>query len=71
MNIDAILRTLLEEFEEKMSSFRELTPRDFAFPNIKNKIFVAVGMRRTGKSWFLTQTIRKLLMQGIPLTQIL
>src|SRR3989304_5586530 len=71
MNMNAILQTLLEEFQEKMSSFRVLTPRSFTFPNVKNKIFVAVGMRRTGKSWFLAQTVKKLLIQGIAISQIL
>ena len=71
MNMSTTLQTMLEEFQEKMSLFREFTPRSFTFPNIKNKIFVAVGMRRTGKSWFLTQTIKELLLRGIPLNQIL
>lgn len=64
------LPTLLEEFREKMADFSEGIPRDISFPNIPNKIMVAIGMRRTGKTYYLFQTIKKLL-QTVPITRIL
>jgi predicted AAA+ superfamily ATPase len=41
------------------------------FSEAKNMIKVAVGMRRSGKTYFLYQTIRELISEGIPLDRIL
>lgn len=65
-----LLPTLLEEFRDKMAGFTGGTPRAVSFPNIPNKIMVAIGMRRTGKTYFLFQTIKKLL-EDVPITRIL
>lgn len=66
-----ILQIILEEFYEKINDFIKIIPRNITFPNINNKIFVTIGMRRTGKTYFLLQTINKLLDSGISLKQIL
>jgi len=65
-----ILPTLLEEFKDKMSSFSGGVKREVTFPDIENKIFVAIGMRRVGKTYFLFQKIAELL-KTVPLSRIL
>lgn len=70
--MSSILPELLTEFEEKISAFRHggIT-RKIDFHEMKNKICVAIGMRRTGKTYFLYQKICTLLDKKIPLTRIL
>lgn len=72
MNYDPtnLLPTLMEEFHARMKDFAGGTPREAFFPNIPNKIMVAIGMRRTGKTYFLLQIIQKLL-KNIPITRVL
>lgn len=65
-----LLPILQEEFHDRMKTFTGGTPRDVKFPNIPNKIMVAIGMRRVGKTYLLFQTIHKLL-KNIPITRIL
>lgn len=65
-----LLPTLLEEFHFRMNAFDGGTSRTIKFPNIPNKIMVAIGMRRVGKTYFLFQTIQKLL-ENTPITRIL
>ncbi len=71
MNIQAILEQLLGEFKDKLSQLDGMTPRKTAFPVAQNKIKVAIGMRRTGKTYFMYQKIKQLLDEGVPFTQIL
>lgn len=66
-----LLSTLLAEFREALTATENSLPRDCQFPELPTKVKVAIGMRRTGKTWFLFQTIRQLLSQKIPLHQIL
>lgn len=67
-----ILEILLAEFHEKLKVLgQQLITRDLEFAKATNKIKVALGMRRSGKSFFMYQTIQQLLAQGIPLTRIL
>ncbi len=66
-----IVQTLLEEFRAQISALPTLVPRQYAFPEVHNMIRVAIGMRRSGKTYFLFQTIRQLLTEGIPLERIL
>ncbi len=67
----SILQTLLQEFREKLNSLCDMTPREAVFPDVPNKIKVAIGMRRSGKTYFLFQKILQLLDQGTPFSQIL
>lgn len=69
--MQAILQTLQEEFRATLELTEKSTPRSYKFPEAKNIIKVAVGMRRSGKTYFLFQTIRQLLADGIALDQIL
>jgi hypothetical protein len=66
-----LLETIIEEFESVLEESGESLPRDLAFPDIPSLIQVAIGMRRTGKTYFLFQTIRGLLQEGITRGQIL
>lgn len=66
-----MLQILLVEFYDKLQLLKDLFVRDAKFPEAENKIKVAVGMRRTGKSYFLYQYILKLLEKGIDKSSIL
>lgn len=57
-----LLKILLTEFAEKYKeAIASMVPRLAHFPEIPNKVKVAIGMRRAGKTYFLFQTIRKLI----------
>lgn len=72
MHEKELLQILLGEFHDKLSSLKNnIITRDTQFPNVPNKIKVAIGMRRTGKTYFLYQNILNLLKEGIALTSIL
>lgn len=65
-----LLETLLEESFDAWLGTKG-TRRQCQFPEAKEMIKVAIGMRRTGKSYFLYQTIQDLLQNGIDKQQIL
>jgi len=66
-----ILETLLEEFYARLAETRNGVLRRFSFPDVDNMIKVAMGVRRSGKTYFLYQSIQHLLEQGVPLEAIL
>jgi len=66
-----ILQTLQEEFRAALALTASSTPRHYSFPEAKNVIKVAVGMRRSGKTYFLFQTIRTLLAENLPIDHVL
>lgn len=68
---ESILSTLQEEFRTTLLITENSTPRNYQFPEAKNMIKVAVGMRRSGKTYFLFQTVRKILSEGVPIERIL
>lgn len=65
-----LLQTLHEEFKLKLDTFSGGTARELHFPKIPNKIFVAIGVRRSGKTYLLFQLIQDLLKE-VPLSRIL
>lgn len=67
--IKDLLPTLLEELKETLEKYFHV--RELSFPDVPRKISVAVGMRRTGKTFFLYQQIRQLLVSKIPWQRIL
>lgn len=69
--MEIILQTLQDEFKETLELTQNSTHRDFKFPEARNIIKVAIGMRRSGKTYFLYQTIRKLVSEGVPLDRVL
>lgn len=66
-----LLMSLQDEFRDNLSQIGDTIPRDFAFTKIKNKIKVAIGMRRSGKTNILLQTAYSLIQKGVELNQIL
>ncbi|MBN1684770.1 MAG: hypothetical protein JW855_04995 [Gammaproteobacteria bacterium] len=46
-----LLPTLLEEFHELLSRSHHYFKRDVIFPDLPNKIKVAIGMRKIPKPW--------------------
>ncbi len=70
--METLLQTLQEEFRAAIDVVAgTITPRHYKFPEAKNIIKVAVGMRRSGKTYFLFQTACELLSEGISLDRIL
>lgn len=73
MNVD-ILNTFTAELQDKLraTAHKNNIVRNVSFPNITNKIHVAIGMRRTGKTWLLLQTINKIMHEKqVPLERFL
>ncbi len=68
--MQTLIQTLQGEFQTALISTEKSTPRDYTFPEAKNVIKVAVGMRRSGKTYFLYQTIRHLLDEGLPQNRV-
>lgn len=66
-----ILQQLLVEFYKKLDQLDSLVTRDAVFPEAPNKIKVAMGMRRVGKTYFLYQHARKLMREGVDKKRIL
>ncbi len=71
MNEQLMLQILLGEFHHKLKLLKDMFHREAQFPNAPNKIKVAIGIRRAGKTYFLYQYILKLLNEGVPLSAIL
>ncbi len=71
MKEQLILQMLLGEFYDKLKLQRGLVVRDVQFPDAPNKIKVAIGMRRAGKTCFLYQQILKMIDEGISKQSIL
>ncbi len=69
--MESILQTLQDEFKETLDLTKNSTHRDYKFHEARNIIKVAIGMRRSGKTYFLYQTIRKLVSEGISLDHVL
>ncbi len=66
-----MIQVLLGEFREKLTLLKDLVPRDAKFPDAPNKIKVAIGMRRAGKTYFVYQHILQLIREGTHLDTIL
>lgn len=71
MNERDMLPILMGEFNDTLKRLPPIVPRTAQFAPVPNKIKVAIGMRRSGKTYFLYQAILQLLAQDIPLSQIL
>lgn len=71
MNSSKLLLTLREEFSQQLTETKQLTRRDYQFETNKDLAHVAIGMRRTGKTYLLFQEIHLLLNSGNSLENIL
>lgn len=69
--MQTLLQTLQEEFHSTLALTKNSVPRHYQFPEAKNMIKVAIGMRRSGKTYFLFQTMRQLLSEQVPIGRIL
>lgn len=56
-----LLKNLLAEFKANLDFMRGTLYRRCQFAQVPNKIKVAIGMRRVGKTYFIFQTIRNLM----------
>ena len=67
-----LLKTILVEYQEIFARIKNNSiPRKLLFSELSSKIKVAIGMRRSGKTYFLMQQIQKLIDSGIPQQRIL
>jgi len=60
----SILDQLIADFHER--ELPVMTRRKTSLPWIPGKIDTVIGMRRSGKTWFLYQRMRELLQEGVP-----
>ena len=54
-NYILVLNSLLAEFKDKLDLLDGSVEREFAFPEMVNKIKVAIGVRRSGKTFLCLQ----------------
>ena len=66
-----LISLLLAEFHDKLQRIHNMVPREVRFVQVDNKIKVAIGMRRVGKTYFIFQHILNLLKQDVPLSCML
>lgn len=69
--MEKFLQILQEEFRLQLSKTVNSTIRDYKFPEAKNLAKVAVGIRRSGKTYFLFQTMRELISQHVSIDRLL
>lgn len=70
VSMTPIIPTLEEEFRARLEATAHSVHRRERFPDT-DLIKVVVGMRRSGKTYFLLQTARELVRDGVPLDRIL
>lgn len=66
-----LLESLSFELKDKLARMDGSISREFAFAEMSNKIKVAIGVRRSGKTYLCLQKIKEFLNNGIPLSRIL
>lgn len=69
--MNELIHTLHDELEDKIAEIDGTVERDTGFTEIEGKISVAIGMRRTGKTFLMLHKIKSLLKAGIELSRIL
>lgn len=69
--MEQILSILLEEFAEQIPGTAKSVKRETEFPDLPEMINVAIGVRRSGKTYLIYQKIRELLDQGVSIERIL
>ncbi len=62
--MQTILDQLIADFQER--DLPALTPRQTDLPWLPGKIDAVIGMRRSGKTWFLYQNMARLIGQDVP-----
>jgi predicted AAA+ superfamily ATPase len=71
MNEASLLKVLTGEFQDKLLRASNLIRRSAKIPEAPGKIKVVIGMRRSGKTYFLYQQILDLIAQNVPQSSIL
>src|SRR6476660_9837653 len=71
MQIEKILELLQEEFRAFYKKAENSSLRNYSFPEAKDLAKVAVGIRRSGKTYFLFQTMRELVAKDINIERLL
>ncbi len=66
--MQALIEQIIADFHER--PIPAFTRRQAKLPMLANKIDTVIGMRRSGKTWFLYQAISDLLEQGVPIENI-
>lgn len=66
-----LIKTIHQELIDRLQGLVGTIKRDINFIEIKDKISVAIGMRRTGKTYLMLQKIQDLTSQGISISRIL
>lgn len=69
--MEKFLEILQEEFRASLNKTVDSTMRHYHFPKAKDLAKVAVGIRRSGKTYFLFQTMRELISQHIAIDRLL
>ncbi len=67
----SLLEAIQEEFRATLILSEKSIHRAYQFPEATKMIKVAIGMRRSGKTYFLFQTVRQLLLDDVSLDHIL
>src|ERR1700678_268760 len=66
-----LIKTVHDELPDRLMELEGSIRRDIDFIEIKDKISVAIGIRRSGKTNLMLRKIQTLMSQGIPMTRIL
>lgn len=69
IGLDEVIDRLIADFQER--DLPRVTPRTLTLPGLPGKADVVVGMRRSGKTWFLYQQIEERLAAGIERERLL
>lgn len=66
-----IIKTLHEEFTERLNTLDDMIQRDIICAEMVNKISVILGGRRVGKTYLMFSKIKQLMADQVPLSRIL
>ena len=69
IGLDELFDELIADFQER--DLPRVTPRDLFLPELPGKADAVVGMRRSGKTYFLYQQIEKRIASGIDRSRLL
>jgi hypothetical protein len=69
ISLEELIDRLIADFQER--DLPRVTPRDLSLPGLPSKADVVVGMRRSGKTYFLYQQIESQLANGTDRSRLL